>query len=305
MNSSLTQTGAFASSPQSFQNSGDVEVIGGLNITMYREKPYTITNLGLRLEDALVQADARTINIMIADTRKASGVSGLLYHIPPLKPGNIYLMPLNCTIPGKTTKDAAARGHTCIALILERSFSDQFVVLRHGLHNFVTTPVNGKTKGLSYVKQFLNASKENMHLVLSTYRVEAPVSSDLVKYVGSYYLEEPVQPRPELISYMDPIWTSAHGRVWTHEFQIDIGTSESSVGLVVENEQGNLGVQLLQLMEPKEVGAAWLLHKRSSTYRKGVDRCAIVLPSGTKVLASLRRTQGSVQFQVELTILKA
>ncbi|KAE8451256.1 hypothetical protein EG329_004421 [Mollisiaceae sp. DMI_Dod_QoI] len=49
-------SGMLATSPRGFMFSSDVEVNKTSSVTTYREKPYTMTNLGLRLEDALIQA---------------------------------------------------------------------------------------------------------------------------------------------------------------------------------------------------------------------------------------------------------
>ncbi len=69
--------------------SSDVEVSKTSSVTTYREKPYTMTNLGLRLEDALIQAALSLEKKVICDTE----VKNALFSRDFIT-SNRYLMPL-------------------------------------------------------------------------------------------------------------------------------------------------------------------------------------------------------------------
>lgn len=292
------KTGLLAASPKNFMNSGDIDMIKLNNGNRFkREKPYSITNMGLRLEVALVQADLTAIKRLgagfISHIHGSFQINEILFG-KTIAAANVFLMPLNCFIPGK--------GSHCVVLILEKIFGSQFIVLRHEQHHFVQLPMaEGRVQKLAFIKQTVS-SKQSRKTDL-TFAIEVPVSDTEVTFVGNHYFKEMSEDSERFDRNWKPMETLTCGRLYAQEFSIDDGPSRSSFGVVLENEKGIPGVHLLFLDSKRKLEEEWKLYTKTSSYRRGVDRSSIVLPGETNVSAALRRMPGKADFKVETRIL--
>lgn len=253
--------------------------------------------MGLRVEEAIIQADLTAIKRLNGGSiNRISGsfqINEILFG-KTIPAANIFLMPLNCYIPGK--------GGHCVVLILEKFFGSQFIVLRHEQHHFVQMPMaEGQIQRLAFIKQTL--SSKPLRKAEFIFMMEAPVCDSEVTYVGSHYFGE----IPGGLERFGRNWKSTEtvssGMFYAQEFSISEGAHRSSFGVLVEHENGRPGVHLISPNSDCTLEVAWRLYTKTSGYRRGVDRTSVVLPGGTNVSAALKRMSGTADFKVEARIL--
>lgn len=156
-------------------------------------------------------------------------------------------MPLNCTIPAKdrSTTTASGPGRLCLALILEKTFGDHFVVLRYDIHQFVTTPVRRIPQKLAFITLFIpSVPYQNPE---KNFMIVAPVSDSQVTYLGSHtWRSGSMSWPPGFNPDWKPVWTVAEDQKHAQKFGINDGTSRRLVAVVIESRDSP-GIHLLRL----------------------------------------------------------